>query len=131
MCLQRVFNGGFSAGVRWRFLKGAVGRTVEDGGVGGQHVAPWFLGAALRLLLGPALGGLLVLVLVLVVLGQAGAGGRASIRHELGGSRGLVAAVVLEEERGDTSRIISDWIYRWEPPREINKDSIYLTFLCV
>lgn len=85
-----------SAGVRWRFLKGAVGGSVEYRSVGCQHVPSWFLGASLRLQLVGSLRGLLVLVL----LRGAGGGGRgASVRDQLGCSRCLVVAVVLWERK--------------------------------
>lgn len=87
-----------SAGIRWRFLKGAVGGCIEDRSVGGQHVASWVLGGSLRLWLGENLRGQLALVL----LRRAGGGGgdRASPRREhLGSSRCLVVGVMLWERR--------------------------------
>lgn len=79
-----------SAGVRWRFLKGAVGGCIEDRSVGGQHVASWVLGGSLRLWLGRDLGGQLALVLLR----------RFSPRREhLGSSRCLVVGVMLWERR--------------------------------
>lgn len=86
-----------SAGIRWRFLKGAVGRSIEDRSVGRQHVAACVLGGSLRLWLGGSLRGLLVLVF----LRQAGVRCGASLRK--GSSRWLVAAVMLWERRGDRS----------------------------
>lgn len=84
-----------SAGIRWRFLKGAVGRSVEDRSVGCQHVATCFLGGSLRWWLGGSLRGLLVLVF----LRQTGVGRRASLRNQLGSSRWLIAAVMLWERK--------------------------------
>ena len=87
-----------SAGVRRRFLKGAVGGPVEDGSVGCQHVASWFLGASLRLWLG---GSLLRGLLVLVLFRQTGAGRGASLRDQLGSGGRLIAAVMLLERGRD------------------------------
>lgn len=97
-CLQKapsVCLTSGSAGVRWRFLKGAVGRTKEDRSVGCQHVATWFLRGSLRWWLGGSLRGLLVLVF----LRQAGVRSRAFLRDQLGSSRWLIAAVMLWERR--------------------------------
>lgn len=97
----RRFEG--STGVRWRFLKGAVGRAVEDRSVGGQHEASWVLGGSLRLRLGGNLRGLLVLVL----LRRAAVGGRASFWDHLRSSRCLVVAVVLWERRRDKEWLVA------------------------
>lgn len=81
-----------SAGIRRGFLKGAVRGSVQDGGIGGQHVTACFLaGGYMRLRLGGGLRRLLVLVL----LGRAGVGRRSSFRNRLRGCRRLIAAVVL------------------------------------
>ena len=81
-----------SAGVRRRFLNGAEGGSVQDGGVGSQHEAAWFLGGSLGL--GGGLRGRLVL------LRREGGGGEASVWVHLGRSRCLVVAVMLRERRG-------------------------------
>lgn len=92
--IHPILSGGGSAGVRRRFLKGAVGGTVENGSVWSQHEASsWFLGVALRLRLGGSLRGLLGL------LGRARGGGHPPLRDHLGRSRCLVVVVVLIQRR--------------------------------
>lgn len=91
MCLSEG-----SAGVRWRFLKGAVGGSVEDRSVGCQHVLPCFLSDSLRLWLVWSLRGLLVLVLFRTTVGP-----RASLGDHLVSSMWLIAAGMLWERRRD------------------------------
>jgi len=81
-----------SAGVRRRFLEGAVWGSVEDRSVGGQHVSSWFLGGSLWL------AGDLRRLLALVLL--RGAGGGASLWDHLRSSRCLVVAGVLWMRNG-------------------------------
>lgn len=76
-----------SAGVWWRFLKGAECGSVEGRSVGGQPVDPRVLGGPLRLRLGGNLSRLLVLVLL--------RGASAAFRHHLGSCWWLVAVGVL------------------------------------
>lgn len=78
-----------SAGVRWGFLEGAVGGSVQSWSVGGQHVSPRVLGGSLRLWLHVDLGGHLALVLL------GGAGGGASVGDHLRSSRWLEVVGVL------------------------------------
>lgn len=78
-----------SVGIRWRFLKGAIGGSIEDRGVGGQHVATLVLGSSCALRLDGSLRGLLVL------LRLAGGGGGASFRDQLGCSRRREIIVML------------------------------------
>lgn len=76
-----------SAGVWWRFLKGAECGSVEGRSIGGQPVDSRVLGGPLRLRLGGNLSRLLVLVFL------RGAG--AAFGHHLGSCWWLVAVGVL------------------------------------
>lgn len=86
-----------SAGVRWGFLKGAVGGSIQSRSVGGQHVSPRVLGGSLRLRLHVSLGGHLALVLL------RGAGGGASVRVHLGSGGWLEVIGVLTGRK---------WVFR-------------------
>lgn len=82
-----------SAGIRRGLLERVVGGSVQDGSVGGQHVASGVLGGSLRRRLCGHLGRLLALALL------RGVGARASVRDHLGGGRCLEAAGVLKGRR--------------------------------
>lgn len=86
-----------STGVGRRLLKRAVWRSVEGRSTGGQHVASAFLGDSLSRWLGGRLRGLLGLVF----LRRGRVGSWPSLRDQLGSSRWLEAAVMLEETRGE------------------------------
>lgn len=111
-CAPHVWLTDSSTGVGRRLLKRAVWWSVEGRSTGGQHVASAFLGDSLSRWLGGRLRGLLRLVF----LRRGRVGSWPSLRDQLGSSRWLEAAVMLEERRreerrGEAHKMVFKWCW--------------------